>query len=128
QSMLGGSLLGQKKLAEAEPLLVRGYEGLKARADKIPVPARSNLAEATERIVRLYQAMNQPGKAAALLRKEDLDRMMPNGAAAFARGGDVGCVEPATHHRRSAFHARSVRRGDARALTDPWTRRDGPGQ
>ena len=36
RSMLGGALLGQKKYAEAEPLLLAGYEGMKARADKIP--------------------------------------------------------------------------------------------
>jgi hypothetical protein len=29
QSLLGGSLLGQQKYAEAEPLLVQGYEGMK---------------------------------------------------------------------------------------------------
>ena len=29
QSMLGGSLLGQKKYAEAEPLLIAGYNGMK---------------------------------------------------------------------------------------------------
>jgi len=34
--MLGGSLLGQKKYAEAEPLLLSGYEGMKQREVKIP--------------------------------------------------------------------------------------------
>jgi len=29
--MLGGSLLGQKRYAEAEPLLLSGYEGMKQR-------------------------------------------------------------------------------------------------
>jgi Tetratricopeptide repeat len=38
-SLLGGSLLGQKKYAEAEPLIVSGYEGMKAREAKIPRPA-----------------------------------------------------------------------------------------
>jgi hypothetical protein len=28
-SLLGGALLGQKKYADAEPLLVKGYEGMK---------------------------------------------------------------------------------------------------
>ena len=28
QSLLGGALLGQKKYAEAEPLLIQGYEGI----------------------------------------------------------------------------------------------------
>jgi hypothetical protein len=36
QSLLGGALLGQKKYAEAEPLLVKGYEGLKTREKTIP--------------------------------------------------------------------------------------------
>jgi tetratricopeptide (TPR) repeat protein len=31
RSHLGGALLGQKKYAEAEPLLRQGYEGMKAR-------------------------------------------------------------------------------------------------
>src|SRR5438046_9890167 len=29
KSILGGSLLGQKKYAEAQPLLISGYEGMK---------------------------------------------------------------------------------------------------
>ena len=39
RSLLGGSLLGQKKYAEAEPLLLSGYEGMKQREDKIPAAA-----------------------------------------------------------------------------------------
>ena len=38
QSLLGGALLGQKKYAEAEPLLLKGYEGLKQRETTIPEP------------------------------------------------------------------------------------------
>jgi len=84
RSMLGEALLGQRKLTEAEPLVVQGYEGLKARAALIPAEGRARLPEAATRVVRLYIALNQPGKAAGLLRKEDLDAMMPNGVAAFA--------------------------------------------
>src|SRR5262249_52316168 len=36
QSLLGASRLGQKKYAEAEPLLLKGYEGLKRREKTIP--------------------------------------------------------------------------------------------
>jgi hypothetical protein len=32
QSLLGGALLGQKKYAEVEPLLLKRYEGMKQRA------------------------------------------------------------------------------------------------
>src|SRR5207249_1243687 len=36
KSLLGGALLGQKRYADAEPLLLAGYEGMKERAAKIP--------------------------------------------------------------------------------------------
>ena len=41
RSMLGDSLLGQKKYAEAEPLLLSGYEGLKQREASIPPRGQS---------------------------------------------------------------------------------------
>jgi tetratricopeptide (TPR) repeat protein len=63
QTLLGGSLLGQKKYAEAEPLLVQGYEGMKAREAKIPLASKNYLAEAVERLVRLYEATGRPEKA-----------------------------------------------------------------
>jgi len=84
RSALGDSLLGMGQYAGAEPLIVSGYEGLKARAATIPRQYKSRLTEAAERVVRLYKILNQPGKAESMLRKEDLDAMMPNGAAAFA--------------------------------------------
>jgi hypothetical protein len=62
-SQLGGALLGQGKAAEAEPLILAGYEGLQARAARIPAPARSRLAEAAARVVQLYEAKGQPAKA-----------------------------------------------------------------
>jgi tetratricopeptide (TPR) repeat protein len=65
QSALGDVLLAREKYAEAEPLLVRGYEGLKARQGQIsPLYARFRVAEAGERIVRLYEAWGRPEKAA----------------------------------------------------------------
>ena len=36
RSMLGGALLGQTKYAEAGPLLLKGYEGMKQRQRSIP--------------------------------------------------------------------------------------------
>jgi len=62
RSLLGSSLLGQKKYPEAEPLIVQGYEGLKAREAKIPAPEKPRLAEAGERVVKLYEAWGQPEK------------------------------------------------------------------
>jgi tetratricopeptide (TPR) repeat protein len=64
-SLLGGALQGQRRYAEAEPLIVQGYEGLKAREGTIPPLARPRLPEAAERVVRLYEAWGQPEQAAA---------------------------------------------------------------
>jgi eukaryotic-like serine/threonine-protein kinase len=62
---LGGSLLGQGKCAEAEPLVVQGYEMMKARESRISVPARFCLREAAERVVRLYENWGKPEQARA---------------------------------------------------------------
>ena len=48
-STLGGSLLGQGRFAEAEPLVISGYDGMKAREATIPRRARSRLTEAALR-------------------------------------------------------------------------------
>ena len=60
QSMLGGALLGQKKYAEAEPLLLAGYEGLKQREESIPPPGQIRLPEALDRLIELTTALDQP--------------------------------------------------------------------
>jgi hypothetical protein len=65
RSQLGGALLGQGRYAEAEPLVVSGYEGMKARAATIPPVARPRLTEAALRLVRLYEAWGKPEQAAA---------------------------------------------------------------
>ncbi len=64
-ALLGGALLGQKKYADAEPLLVRGYEGMKQREAKIPPRSRPLLTEVLEMLVRLYEATDQNEKADA---------------------------------------------------------------
>ena len=64
RSMLGGSLLGQKKYAEAEPLLLSGYEGLKQREDKIPAAGNMRPREALQRLVQLYEETGRPELAA----------------------------------------------------------------
>jgi hypothetical protein len=58
--MLGGALLGQKKYADAEPLLLKGYEGMKAREKAIPPPASTCIPEALDRLIELYTATKQP--------------------------------------------------------------------
>jgi len=64
ESLLGASLAGQKKYAEAEPPLLEGYQGMVARKDRIGVPDWYHLDRAREWLVRLYQAWGKPGKAA----------------------------------------------------------------
>jgi serine/threonine protein kinase/lipopolysaccharide biosynthesis regulator YciM len=64
RSLLGGALSGQEKHAEAEPLLLQGYEGMKQRRGKIPPPLKKNLTEAVERLVALYEATGNKGEAA----------------------------------------------------------------
>lgn len=63
-SLLGESLAGEKKYAEAEPLLLEGYQGMLARKDRIAVPDRYHLDLAQEWLIQLYQAWGKPDKAA----------------------------------------------------------------
>lgn len=64
QSMLGEALLEQKKYAEAEPLLLKGYEGLKKRDTQIPPESRPRRTKALERLVRLYEVWGKKDQAA----------------------------------------------------------------
>ena len=65
RSLLGEALAGEKKYAEAEPLLLKGYEGMKQRATQLPEPYRAiRLSEAAGRLVRLYEALGKKDEAA----------------------------------------------------------------
>jgi tetratricopeptide (TPR) repeat protein len=64
RSLLGAALLGQQTYADAEPLLLAGFAGVKQRAATMPPQARPRLAEAAERLVRLYEATGKPAEAA----------------------------------------------------------------
>jgi serine/threonine protein kinase/tetratricopeptide (TPR) repeat protein len=64
RSMLGNSLLGQKKYGEAELSLLSGYEGMKQREDKIPAGSKWYLKETLQRLVQLCEATGQSEKAA----------------------------------------------------------------
>jgi len=63
-SMLGESLAGQAKYAEAEPLLLSGYAGLTERESAIPEASRFNLENTATWIVELYQSWGKPEIAA----------------------------------------------------------------
>jgi tetratricopeptide (TPR) repeat protein/tRNA A-37 threonylcarbamoyl transferase component Bud32 len=64
-SLLGWSLTGQGRYAEAESLVVSGYEGMKERESRVAMPNRSRLREAAVRVIRLYEAWGKPEQAAA---------------------------------------------------------------
>ena len=56
ESVLGESLAGQKRYADAEPLLVEGYRGMLARQEEIAVPDRYHLERAHDWVVALDRA------------------------------------------------------------------------
>ncbi len=64
KSLLGGALAGQKKFAEAQPLLIEGYEGMKVREAQIPPAGKIYLTAALERLVDLHTAWDKPEEAA----------------------------------------------------------------
>ena len=49
--------------------MVGGYEGLEARAAKIPAAGRFNLAEGAERVLLLYEAWGRPERAKSWAQK-----------------------------------------------------------
>jgi eukaryotic-like serine/threonine-protein kinase len=63
-SLLGASLAGQRRFAEAEQLMVGGYEGMRQRLDSIPIYKRESLTGAGERLADFYAAWDKPAQAA----------------------------------------------------------------
>jgi tetratricopeptide (TPR) repeat protein len=63
QSRLGAARLGQKKYADAEEALLKGYEGMK-RQKVVSAQFRVRLLEAAEDLVKLYEAMDKKDEAA----------------------------------------------------------------
>jgi len=61
--MLGETLLGQNEYKEAEPLLIDGYQGLKARENILPPALSHLLPDAGERLVQLYDRCEKPDQA-----------------------------------------------------------------
>jgi len=65
-SLLGASLSGQGKYADAEPLLLQGYDGLVQQQASMPpyLNAPRRITESLERLVQLYDAWGKPTQAA----------------------------------------------------------------
>jgi hypothetical protein len=78
RSLLGDSLLAQQKYAEAEPLIIGGYEGMRAREAKIPAQDRARLTEAVQRAVKLYEAWAKPNQAAEWRKKLGIVPELPD--------------------------------------------------
>jgi eukaryotic-like serine/threonine-protein kinase len=76
-SLLGAALASQKKYAQAEPLLIGGYEGLKAREAKIPARTRSRLSAAAARIAPFYEAWGKPDRAVEWRKELGLPKRKP---------------------------------------------------
>lgn len=63
KSLLGQALADQRKFADAEPLLVAGYEGMKRREAAIPTRDVPRLTKALERLVAYYEARGMNAEA-----------------------------------------------------------------
>ena len=64
KSLLSAVLLGEKKYADAEPLLLAGYSGMKQREKTIPPQGKDRLPEAGEHLLQLYEATDKKDEAA----------------------------------------------------------------
>ncbi len=85
-SQLGAALAGQKRYLEAEPMLVGGHAGLRARAARLPTARKTLLAESAGRVVALYDAWGRTEEAVEwrrTLARERADADFP--ADPFAR-------------------------------------------
>ncbi len=63
QSLLGAALLAQKKYAEAEAPLIKGFEGMKQRRKSMEALGDVRVPEALDRLIELYTATNRPEEA-----------------------------------------------------------------
>jgi eukaryotic-like serine/threonine-protein kinase len=79
RSLLGAALLGQKKYADAEPLLRAGYEGVKSRAETLSPANKHNLRDALDRLIELAQATGKADQAKAW--KEERAKMDAHAAS-----------------------------------------------
>ena len=61
--LLGRSLLGQRRYAAAEPVLLEGYRALERQRDEIPADEQKILADTRADLHRLYQESGRPAEA-----------------------------------------------------------------
>jgi hypothetical protein len=71
--------MARKQYAEAEPLLISGYNGLRERETRIPAANKPRLEKAAERLIRFYEETARPDKAAEWKQKlDELTKPAPN--------------------------------------------------
>jgi hypothetical protein len=68
--LLGSSLAAQGRFAEAEPLLVDGYNGMTGQTEQIPFEFRSTVDRTLQQIVQMYDRWEKPEKATAWRNKQ----------------------------------------------------------
>ena len=106
ESLLGASLAGQKKYAEAEALLLEGYEGMSVRKDRIAAPDWYHLDRAPRMACPTYQAWGKPVKSGS-----------GEGNRSYARSRASGVIMGPTAAGFTHIKRRSRRRGDSRFFT-----------
>ncbi|MFO0846568.1 MAG: serine/threonine-protein kinase [Gemmataceae bacterium] len=79
-SILGAVLWGQHNYTEAEPLLLRGYEGMQSREALLQAIWKRRMGEAGQRVVHFYEVTNQLKKARAW--REKTKTKLPDPASA----------------------------------------------
>jgi len=72
QGLLGASLAGQKKYAEAEPLLTAAYDAMVKGQDNVPAGERPSINDIARRTAGLYQAWGKADKAAEWAQRAQL--------------------------------------------------------
>jgi tetratricopeptide (TPR) repeat protein len=63
KTLLGASLAGQRKFADAEPLLLEGYEGMTARKQKMESDEFQEIDRAARWIAGMYDTWGKPDQA-----------------------------------------------------------------
>ena len=67
---VGAAMAAKGSRPEAEALLVKGYEGMKAREAKIPTHVKEDrLTEGLQRVIGLYEAWGKPEQASQWRKK-----------------------------------------------------------
>jgi len=77
QSLLGASLSGQRRFAEAEQFLISGYEGMVQRPAVTAARRSSTLGDTGQRIVSFYREWDKPEKVEVWKRKLEAAQPAP---------------------------------------------------